>query len=158
MRFQHWIVHAGKAFSINKSWENVANGASKDLIVTVHATTELHVRAFDLNVTGGATILLYETPTVNVGAPGTALTTAMNKNRNLATTVTDHTWKYDPTIDAVGTLMWSSFASTGKNNFGESSTDAEWILCCGKTYLLRVTNTSGGNINITETIFAYDEK
>jgi len=105
MRFQHWIVHAGKAFSINKTWAAVGNGASKDLIVTVHATTQLHMRALIVSVTGQANILLYETPTINAGGPGTALPTVMNKNRNLATTVTDHTWKYDPTIDAVGTLL-----------------------------------------------------
>jgi len=156
----HHEVHEGEFFHLGHFFSDVADTASADILIRVGASKNLHIN-FRAVAGGACDVFLYEGTTVTSnGSPnyGTAIT-PYDKNRETANTATGN-YYYGPTIDAVGTELVRDLllGSTRPQSIigGEVRSNSEWILKKGQTYLFRVTNGSGGALDIDIEIEFYE--
>lgn len=156
----HHEVHEGDFFHLDHLFGAVADAATADVYMRVGATKNLHV-TFRVAAAGLCNVYLYEATTVTAnGTPnyGTGIT-PVDKNRQTANTATGN-YYHTPTVDAVGTVLDQDviFGSTRPQSIigGEVRTGSEWILKKGVHYMLRVTNGSGGALDILSVIEFYE--
>ena len=136
-------IMEGAAFHVSDS-NVIANTNSRTLLLTTpNTTTRVHL-AFKIGTNVLVQYFLYENPTIsNVGTD----VTAYNRDRNSATAAT-LTVKHTPTVSDAGTALSQGYLVTNNIN-SERVEDRLWVLKQNEEYLLRVTNNSGGNANIT---------
>lgn len=136
----HEYIHQGKTFYASRYVASLASGASIDLLITVGSlAAHLIPRA---SCGGEATLQISEQPTVN--PVGTAIV-PVNRNRTSSTAATT-TLTHTPTVSAAGTVLSLDHIPGGTGGSapgGALRKDAEWVLAPAKTYLVRLTNTSG---------------
>ena len=134
----------GKSFHLSDA-NVVANTNSRTLLLTTPNTTTRVYLSFAINANNLVQYFLYENPTIsNVG---TDLTSSYNRDRNssaVATLDVNHT----PTVTSVGTALSQGYIFNNNNNV-ERSDIRMWKLKANEEYLVRVTNNSGGNVNVT---------
>lgn len=140
-------VQVGAVFIANRTYAAVANGANADMRFVVPSGKQVHA-VLGFGSSGIITAFLYEAGNVTAG---TAMT-PVNLNRNSANASTC-TVTYTPTVTTTGTeIMSRKMANTSHvlaKFGGELHRNMEWILKANTTYLVRVTNGSGGNLDIT---------
>lgn len=156
---EHWVIHKGLAFMFHYKATGVANGASVEILLANPNGNYPHLHAFDLMAgSGGIDMYLFEDTTVS--AAGTAVST-FNPNRNSTNTpnlVVTHT----PTVTGAGTELfhlWLPPTATGvgvKNGIIRSQEGMEWIAKNNANSLIRITNNSGGAIDIMLRVMFYE--
>jgi hypothetical protein len=148
----HRLSHDGMMFHAS-GLSTIANGATGDFVMITPANCYPHIQRVQLDVEAGEVALaMYEDSVLS--SDGTPLPAAINTNRNSARvacaalygapTVTDagnlfHTAWIPPTGAGVG----SSVGVLNVSLFGE-----EWILKPSTKYLFRITNNSGGVLDL----------
>ena len=142
----------GKTFHLSDA-NVVPNTNSRTLLLTTPNTTTRINLSFSINTNALVQYFLYENPTIsNVG---TDLTSSYNRDRNssvVATLDVNHT----PTVTSVGTALSQGYIVTNNNNTERSDTRM-WVLKANEEYLVRATNNSGGNANVTILLDWYEE-
>ena len=152
----HVYVHQGKMWYCEYS-ASVANAAAMLISITT-GTKEMHIGMSA--ITGGAaTVAFFEGPTISV--QGTALT-PVNLNRlNAVALTTGVAFKHTPTVTGDGTTLFSRLTPGGTNPAlqigNQARAGTEWILKKGTTYLMRITNSSGGNAILNPIFEFYEE-
>lgn len=144
----HYEIHYGGMFHAEHAVTTVANGNTVDMLFRTGDVPDHTI--FEVAVGGQSTVQLWESPTVNT--VGTAVP-SWNMNRVItrtANTLIYHT----PTITATGAItlvnrIIPAGATAQTRVGGQSSKGVEWVLAANKDYLLRITNTSGGNIPVS---------
>ena len=159
MDHEHRMVHEGFAFHCVDRIASLGNGASLDWLISVPAGTFPHMTSFQFQLEAGdCDVETYEG--VTTSANGTLLT---RHNRNRNSPITPGTVMYGgPTITDIGTLIHDRYipptgggvgssAGTLSPNFGE-----EWILKPATKYVVRLTNNSGGAIQVAGEALWYE--
>jgi len=151
----HAMIHDGKGFQLSGEIISLANGA--DAYFLIDPTTPIHWRNYKFSAdTAPINIRLFENPTTT--ANGTVLS-PLNRNRLSATVSTSAIYS-GPTVTADGTELYLTRivgTGSGANRTGENvGLPLEWIIDGGNTYLLKVSNTSGGVANLTYEFFWYE--
>lgn len=156
----HAAIHEGMGFSIYASFEDVANGNTRHVVVTTSATRYVHLKYYDLWISNASGILqIYENPQSVAG--GTPIT-PVNRNR-VSSTVSLETVVHTATLDLTGaTLIETLYFGGGGVGpqgrvGGERSLDIEWVLKPSEQYVFLVTNTSGVQADINFWAFWYEE-
>lgn len=153
----HMRVHLGHGFQVAGTVSNLASAGVAYFLVSPTAT--LHWRFYRIFADGAPVeIEFYENATVS--ANGSALP-AYNRNRNSA--ITSATSIYSgPTVTGAGTKLFTSRvvgSGVGANATGEvEGIEVEWILNPAYKYLLKITNNSGGNVNLVYQFFWYEDQ
>lgn len=155
----HALIHTGMTYTAGLAGDDVANNAFIEITFLVGSTYECHLEV-SYGSEGKALLELFESRTV---AGGGAMT-PRNKNRSLTRSAVGATAGAEvsiATLDALcqETLTSNPVTSTGgttlqsqvliSSGAGASTTPAtgggraEWILCPGVQYSIRLTNTAG---------------
>ncbi len=146
------MFHADYKFSA------VGAAASADVLMI---TGTLHPHLFDVRVSvgrGDCDFFIYEDTTVS--SNGSAITEVNVHRPTGGSSLTD--LYYTPTVTGVGTKIhevWfpPTAAGTGATSTGTTAhAGEEWILKPSSNYLFRVTNNSGGTIDIYIEILYYE--
>lgn len=133
------IDHLDAAIHVGCGYEasgrvNLGNGATYDVLVTVHAVTECAM-VFEVDAEAEASYILYENPTLY---GGTAIT-AFNRDRNSANTA-DTVISHTPTVTTTGTVIRTRHWGYGKAEGALNRGGWETLLAQSEEYLLRITN------------------
>jgi len=146
-----YSVHRGHRFKISYLVEHgseLGNDAVLNVLVKVGSK---HVHAVPRLAAGGdCDLLMYTgTTTSNDGTPIGVV--AKNQADERSSNVTAFS---APTITADGSLLWSQFVpgGSGPQAAGGDWSEAQWILKCNTYYLFRMTNRSGGVIQLSFSI------
>jgi len=142
------VVTQGSAFGASYLFTTKAALATADLRITV-GTTSPHV-AFACACDQAGNLSLYESAVLGTG---TAVTIA-NRDRTAADT-SGMTLGHSPTVTSVGNLLTSEEVWVGSGIGDSVLTRDMWKLKPSTTYLLRVTNISGTNANISLGVSGY---
>ena len=150
----HRMVHDGFMLNASGKASALANGANLDLLIRLPAGVIRHVVLVEFAPSDAPLdVFLYEDTTVS--ADGTAVN-IRNHNRTAADPTVDLMF-VGPTVTGVGTLLHQQYipstGALGGQSAGQivGSDDQEWILgspTTEKLYMWRVTNNSGGAIDI----------
>ena len=141
----------GKSFHLDDV-NVVPNTNSRTLLLTTPNTTTRIYLSFAVNTNVLLEYFLYENPTIsNVGTD----LTSYNKDRNSSATATLDV-NYTPTVSSAGTVLSHGYIVTNNNNIERSDTRM-WKLKANEEYLVRATNNSGGNANVTILLDWYEE-
>jgi hypothetical protein len=144
-------IMEGAAFHVSDS-NVIANTNSRTLLLTTPNTTARIYLSFGVGTNALVQYYLYENPTIsNVGTDVTAYNRDRNSSAAPALTV-----KHTPTISNVGTELTGGYLISNNIN-SERIEDRLWVLKQNEEYLVRVTNNSGGNANITILLDWYEE-
>jgi len=153
----HHEVHEGEAFNASylvPHGSEVANDAAQDfLFVTGTKTAHAFI---NIAVGGDCDALLYEGTTASANGTGLAELNLNRTSTNTATATAFHT----PTVTTEGTLLQQKFLPGGVGPLAPGSSHsagAEWILKASTKYLVRVTNRSGGAIQLSIMAEWYEE-
>jgi len=151
----HRMVHDGFMYNASGKAIAVANAANLDLFIRLPAGEIRHVTLVEFAPDDAPLdVFLYEGTTVS--ADGTAVN-IRNHNRISGGDPAVDLMYVGPTVTAPGTLLHQQYipspGAVGGQAAGQivENEDQEWILghpTLEKTYLWRVTNNSGGAINI----------
>lgn len=151
--YAHQKTHEGRFFSGGYYNSSLANSAVQDLLITTSANNSFHLQPYSA-ISGDCTMQIFEGPTTSAGTD----VTISNHSRS-STKVSDLTVKHTPTVTGTGTqingtifLPGGDKHSGGGGKFGFS---AEIILAKSTSYLLRITNVSGGAIKASLGIVGY---
>jgi len=146
----YYKLHNKMVWEIGHLFPTIANLNSADFYISAPAEwagVEFHY-VIGINVGGNCHVLFYRDPTVS--NDGTSLP-SINRYQDAnpvqaAVSGIFHT----PTVTDVGDLLSGSLAPGGSGiaRVG-GSTDAQWVLDGSATFLMRVTNVSGGAIPIS---------
>jgi len=150
---EHARIHAGDGFQVSGKISTIGTGASEYFLVV--PSIVMHWRHFRIVTTEAPIdIVLYENPTVT--ANGTSLT-IQNRNR-LSTHTAGATVYGGSTVTADGTAIFTDMIPTSAKDSGGDveGLPVEWIINGGNTYALKITNNSGGNIDIIYQFFWYE--
>lgn len=156
----HRMSHDGFMFHASGKVLAIADAADLELLLAVPAGTYPHIQRLGLSLEAGdVDILVYEAPTVSVDG---TLVPSQNTNRNSANTasmVITHT----PTTSADGDLIHTNWVPPTGAGVGSSegilnikANGEEWILAADTKYLIRITNESGGVIDLRYEIVFYE--
>jgi len=144
------MIHDGLFFDASGKI-NVGIGANLDILLQFPAGSIGHLTMVEYNVEDApCDILFYENTTFS--AAGTAIT-PKNHNR-LSTKTSDITMTHTPTITDAGDLLHTKYipaaGGPGQQAGGllVPGEDQEWVLGNGVNYLWRLTNNSGGAIDV----------
>ena len=150
----HYETHEGDVYYFAHLYESVANNETADMYINVgdiplHTTLRVN--------TGGTTFVnVYEGTTLSASGDDVV---PQNKNRLFPNT-NEFTVQADPTIDDLGTPMGTGEmlpgGSAGQKAGSSNDERDEWVLAPNTTYLLRVTNKSGGAIHISISSSVYE--
>lgn len=147
------IRHTLNSRAFHVSDKNVvANTNSRTLLLTTPNTTARVYLSFKIATNVLIQYFLYENPTIsNVGTDVTAYNRDRNSSAAPALTV-----KHTPTVSNVGTELTGGYLVSNNIN-SERIEDRLWVLKQNEEYLIRATNNSGGNANITILVDWYEE-
>jgi hypothetical protein len=162
----HHLGHEGKVFIHSERHSTIADAGNLDLLIRIpagNADREVHARftATGKANTGtlDANVILYEG--ITVSADGSAKTIVSTN---------------DKVVKATGVLIFEGPTITDTGNFkaqgamfGEKKSTGtqdinvpEWILApngaSARDYLIRVTNNSGGTIDVIHNVFFFDSE
>jgi len=153
IEYEHDKTHEGRYFSGGYYNSSLADAANQDLLVTASSSNVFHAQ-FLVAVSGDCTMMIYEGPTTSAGTS----VTMSNHNRSSSKS-SDLTVKHTPTVTVTGTqingtifLPGGDKHTGGGGHFGFAN---EFMLAKSTSYLLRVTNVSGGAIKISVGLFGY---
>jgi hypothetical protein len=149
----HHEIHEGEAFSAGHLFAQVAGSANADLVLRT-GNKEAHL-TWRAAAGGDSRAYIYED--TDADPDGTALT-VFNKRR-AATGVAALSASYGDTINAVGTLLPPDVIPGGSKNQsvgGSAAERDEWVLKRNATYLLRVSNVTGGAEDISIGVTFYE--
>ena len=152
----HYEIHYGGMFHAEHTVASVANNNAVNLLFRTGATPDHTI--FEVAVGGQSTVQMWEAPTVIGGE----LVPSWNMNRVItrtANTLLYHT----PTVTATSAITLVNriipAGSTAQTRVGgQSSKGVEWVFAPNTEYLLRITNTSGGNIPISAVFEWYEDQ
>lgn len=163
----HHLCHEGYVFIQNKRYADIADAANLDLLVRMpagNADRQVHMRFSFLGEANTGTldvdIVMYKDTTVS--ADGSAQTIVNVSDYFNAKTTGVEIYE-GPTVTDVGTPKpVSALLGTKKGASSEESHVPEWILTpdgeSERNYLFRLTNNSGGTVDIIDSIFFFDSK
>ena len=167
----HASIHDGWGYSIYATFTAVADGDTRNLVITTPATTVdrpyVHLKYFDAWIgNASGTLQIYEDPydvtggtpvdVINhrrTGTPPTSDSTVVHTATVTLDNVSPaHTAKLLPTLRFGG-------GGTGPQGRagGDRSTDIEWVLEPETKYVIQITNTSGAAADIGFWAFWYEE-
>lgn len=150
----HFETHEGDVYYFGHLYESVANNGTADMHIT-DSDIPLHT-TLRVNTGGTSFVNVYEGTTLSVSGDDVV---PQNKNR-LFPNANGFTVQADPTIDVLGTPMGTgemlSGGSAGQKAGSSNVERDEWVLAPNTTYMLRVTNKSGGTIHISISSSAYE--
>jgi len=159
IQLEHAKIHQGDAYAISGKETGLANAATA-YIYAVTGASHIHWRAASVTTENGEVdIAFYEAPTVS--ANGT-LVPSFNKNR-VSTNTSDLTVYAGPTVTDNGTLLETGWVpptgGVGSHASGGEveRVGGEWILLPNSSYLISITNNSGGAIDYSYTYFWYED-
>jgi len=150
-------IHDKTLWEIGHLFTIVANAANADVFISapvIWLGVEFHFTV-SINVGGNCFVYLYRDPIVSNN--GTALP-SINRYQDLTPVEAAASGMFHtPTVTNVGALLSESLAPGGSGiaTVGGSSRDAQWIIDGNHTFLIRVTNSSGGNIPISITMIGH---
>lgn len=152
---EHATIHDGNGYQLSGEIAALANAASAYFLIDPSAP--IHWRDYRLfSDDAPIDIEFFENPTTTDN--GTTLT-PLNRNRLSANTSTAAVYS-GPTVTADGSRLYISRivgTGTGANKTGEvEGLPVEWIIDGGNTYLLKVTNNSGGPVDLIYQFFWYE--
>lgn len=142
----HAQLHEGRSFHFSELIGSVADDDSQDYLYVPNAGS--HLRFWTVSAENGPlSITLYENPTVTDN--GSQLS-PLNMNRFSDNTSNMDMYK-SPTVTSTGTLLNTDTMFNSRRDGAGSTSDfpLEWILKTGNTYLVRITNTSNGTIDVS---------
>lgn len=144
----HWEIHIGHMHHAEHTVGVVANNGTVNVLLRTGDTAD-HV-IFEVSVGGQSAVQLWEAP--EVGAVGTEIP-SYNMNRTITRTAESLLY-HTPTITATSEITMvnriiPAGATAQTRVGGQSSKGVEWVLAPNTDYLLRITNTSGGNIPVS---------
>ena len=156
----HRMCHDGFMFHASGKVLDIASAASSDFLMVVPAGCYPHIQRVVLHLESGKVdFAMYENTVTS--ADGSALD-VFNTNRN-SSNVAAAVPSGAPTVTDVGDLFhtkWAPPSGTGVGNaigvmdinaFGE-----EWILAPSTKYLFRITNNSGGILDLSYEFVWYE--
>ena len=151
----HYEIHYGGMCHAEHVDGTVADDDVVDVLLRTGASADHAI--FEVSVGGQSSVQMWEAP--QVGDVGTAFG-SLNMNR-LMTRTAETLLYHSPTITATGAITMvnriiPAGATAQTRVGGQSSKGVEWVLAPETDYLLRITNTSGGNIPIS-TVFEWYE-
>jgi len=157
---EHRLVHDGMVFDTDVLATSVANGASVTLQINIPAGLRPHLRQIRVAADDGpCTLELYEDSTVTVSG---TLQDSRNHNRNSSNTAL-MTVLLSPTVTVLGTLLHRSYlpaaGAPGSNPGGfviGGQSQQEFVMHPNQNAVLRITNNSGGAINISLEVLWYE--
>jgi hypothetical protein len=147
--YDHHQLHEGETFRWSVYVASLANNASKDIrivvpniTITTNAVTQCPHLRFEFISSVGGLAYLYEGTTFT--GNGTARTPiAMERNGTYTALMQIHE---DPTVNAIGTLLWQGLLLASKQSAGDTNgSEMEFVLKNNTSYLVRFT--SAGNSN-----------
>ena len=156
----HAMVHLGFVYKAWHKFTGVADAAS--VYLHVKNPADLYPHLHDFTVTAGrgdVDVQVFETPTTS--ADGTLLQErSLNRNGTIDTSGLDvyHT----PTVSSDGTEIRNTWipptaAGVGHSDSGAvEDADLEMILKPSTNYLIKITNNSGGSIDIHAKLYWYE--
>ncbi len=148
----HRLGHLGMVYHASAKTTGIANGADADFLMVIPEGTFPHIQRVELNLEAGDVDLVMYEDTVT-SADGGALP-AFNVNRNSANVAQAITYG-GPTITDLGTefhRLWVPPTSSGVGNTVgvlDVNQGEEWILKDNTKYAFRITNNSGGVIDLS---------
>ena len=156
---EHRLTHDGYTFKISYIVSALVTTGEHDLLIRIPAGKgPPHIRRWRFKPTNApCTVEFFENTTYS--AAGAAVTPVCH-NRTKKT-VAGTLFSTGPTITADGDVLDTQLATTAAKDTG-SPTDSfgeEWIFDADgaeRVYLIRLTNTSGGNIDVGVEIFFYE--
>ena len=150
----HYETHEGDVYYFSHLYESVSNNGTADMYISV-GDIPLHA-TLRVNTGGTSYVNLYDG--TSLSATGDDVV-PQNKNR-LFPNAHEFTVQADPSIDSIGTPMGTGEMLPGGSagqKAGSSNTERdEWVLAPNTTYMLRVTNKSGGAIHISISSSSYE--
>lgn len=153
--YSHNKIHAGIHFTAQRLFTSVANDANADVRILNGATKKLHIM---ITAACGGNSYFYTYEGTTYSNNGTGLTAYNNDRSSL--TATTATLYYTPTINVLGTaIMPGELIPAGNKNAlmgASSATRLEIILAVNTDYLFRITNKSGGAIDISMCLAWYE--
>jgi hypothetical protein len=143
----HAHVHEGIFFSGGHYNAAVANNGNLDLLIQTSALYPIHI-VFSIAAGAECTYQIFEGTTFSNA--GTAI--AMNNHNRLSVKTFNGTVTHTPTVTVVGTAINSvQYVAAGPNGALQTPSGGssegfsfEFILDVSQSYLVRVTNISGG--------------
>ena len=145
VRAVHWRIKESKEWYSSYKWSSVANTNSVYLQIKTDSTKSCHGN-ISVEADGKCTIEIYENPTLN--NDGTELT-ENSMNRETITSPATNIYR-DPNVSSDGTLLEIGLLGVAGKFIaaGGVVTDAYWLFKPNEDYLVKVTNNSGGNLDI----------
>lgn len=156
----HKLIHDGFVYKAWHKFTAVADAGNADMLLSVPADIFPHLH--DVRVVVGAgdcDVRVYEGTTTS--SDGTAVT-PRSLNRNGTVDTPDLDVFHTPTVTGVGTEIRNAWVPPTATGVGQSNSgavedpDYEIVLKPSTKYLLRVTNNSGGAIDIHTQIYFYE--
>jgi len=143
-RAVHHRIKESKEFYANYCWSAIAD--TNSVYFLIKAGDKTPHGNIGIMTSGKANLFLYETPTIT-GDGTTVIPRCLNRETDASP---DATFFRDPTIGADGTeLECALLGAAGKfSAVGGETTGAYWWFDHNKNYTVKVTNTSGGVIDI----------
>ena len=153
IEYEHDKTHEGRFFSGGYYNSSLADATNQDFLVTTSADNTFHAQ-FLVAISGDCTMQIFEGPTTSGGT-----SVSMSNHNRSSSKVCDLTVKHTPTVTGTGTqingtifLPGGDKHTGGGGHFGFAN---EFMLAKSTSYLLRVTNVSGGAIKISVGLFGY---
>ena len=162
----HHLGHEGKVFIHSDRHNGIADSTNLDYLIRIpagSASRQVHLRFNFIGkaITGtlDVDVKLYKDSTVS--ADGTSEAIVSTNDANVKTTGV--TMFHTPTVTTIGTLKsWTMMVGTKKSANSKEQSVPEWILAPNgaseRLYIFRITNNSGGNIDIVNALFFYDSE
>jgi len=156
----HRLAHDGMVFNVTGKLTGLIDTGTQDLLIqTGGAYMHLHRFLIALGA-GDIDIVTYEGTTHS--SAGTPLV-VHNTNRN-STNASLASLSYTPTVTTTGTLVhrkWIVPTATGigprpDTGISDLANGEEWILKPQTSYLIRITNNSGGTISLAFDFLWYE--
>ena len=149
--FAHHELHEGDLYSYCEVTD-LGNGASRNILIRTISTTKIAHIFLVVQTELETGLFLYEDTIVSNN--GTDVV-EQNRNRNSANTATivvSHT----PTVSNDGTLLCVKHWGSGRGAGGGDRSENEWLLKTGANYLLRVTNATANNNQVSIELIWYE--
>lgn len=132
----HSNIHRGIFFELSLIDLAVAADANMDILVSIPAGVEAHMR-MEGEAGNSMQTYLYEAPTVS--ANGTQVF-GVNRKRKLPVNAPEILTYSGPTVDTTGTELFHGLILATKQTVGSGGTFKEWYLAPSTLYLLRISN------------------
>lgn len=162
----HHLGHEGKVFIHSDRHAAIANGADLDILIRVpagNADRQVHMR---FNYVGKANtgtldadVVLYKDTVVSADGA----TEAIVSTNDAVVKSTGVLMFVGPTVTNVGSQKaWAMMAGEKKSAGSKEQSVPEWILApdgaSARDYLIRLTNNSGGTMDVVNALFFYDSE